>query len=70
MVVIMDKRSEVFQYFGPKLSEALLRLTYREINKLRKEQGMPEITMDDVYDEVLNDALHLPDYKWMDETND
>lgn len=63
----MDKRSEVFEYFGPKLSEALLLLTYREINKLRQNQGMPEITMNDVYNEVLNDVHDLPDYDWMAE---
>ena len=66
---IMDKRSEVFQYFGPKLLESFLNLILSEINELRSAQGLAPRTKEQVYNQIMNDALHLPDYDWMEEND-
>lgn len=65
MVAIMDKRSEVFQMFGPKLLEAFLELIFAENNELRTRVGLPPRTKQQVYDEIVNHVTTLPDYDWM-----
>lgn len=58
----MDKRSEVFQHFGPKLLEGFLNLILNEINELRAHVGLPPRTKEQVHNQIMNDALHLPEY--------
>jgi len=65
----MDKRSEVFELFGPKLQEAFLNLILSEVNELRSAQGLAPRTKTQVYNQITNDALHLPDYDWMTEND-
>ncbi len=60
----MDKRSEVFKLFGPKLLEGFLGLILKEINELRTAAGLPPRTKIQAHDEIMNDAQHLPDYDW------
>lgn len=61
----MDKRSEVFQYFGPKLLEAFLELIFAENNELRIALGKSPRTKTQVYDIITNHVTTLPDYEWM-----
>lgn len=68
MVEIMDKRSEVFQMFGPKLLEGFLELIFDQFNLLRTHSGYPPLTKQQVYDEIMNHANSLPDYDWMEGT--
>ncbi len=61
----MDKRSEVFHMFGPKLLEGFLELILAELNELRVAAGLPPQTKQQAYDEIMNHANSLPDYEWM-----
>jgi len=63
----MDKRSEVFALFGPKLLEGFLELIFTENNLLRTHLGMPPRTKDQVYDQITNHTTSLPDYAWMED---
>lgn len=67
MVAIMDKRSEVFQYFGPKLLEAFLELIFSENNELRTAAGLPPRTKLQIYDQITNHVTTLPNYDWMNQ---
>lgn len=65
----MSKRDEVFQLFGPKLTEAFMRIVLDEINVLRCEHGLSLRTLAQIYDQITNHHSDLPDYDWMkDET--
>jgi len=66
MVVVMDKRNQVFELFGPKLLEGFLNLIFLQFNQLRNIAGLPPLTKEQVFDEIMNDANHLPDYDWME----
>lgn len=61
----MDKRSEVFRMFGPKLLEGFLELIFAEVNELRTHVGLPPRTKEQVYDQIMNHTTTLPDYDWM-----
>jgi len=61
----MDKRSEVFQYFGPKLLEGFLELLFKENNELRTALGLPPRTKLQIYEQITNHVTSLPDYDWM-----
>lgn len=63
----MDKRSEVFHQFGPKLSEGFLNLILQEINELRTHAGLPPRTKLHAYDQITNHMSTLEDYDWMAE---
>jgi len=67
MVAIMDKRSQLFQMFGPKLIEAFLELILAELNELRTRRGLPPRTKQQLYDQIIDHVTHLPDYDWMTE---
>lgn len=69
MDFIMDKRSQVFQLFGPKLLEGFLNLILGEVNELRSDLGLAPRTKEQVYNQIMNDAQHLPDYEWMVEND-
>lgn len=62
-----DKRSEVFQMFGPKLLESLFELLFSETNELRTKVGLPPRTKEQVYEEIKNHVTSVPDYDWMTE---
>jgi len=61
----MSKRDEVFDLWGPKLLEAFLHLILSEVNELRTKAGLAPRTKTQVYNQIMNDAIHLPDYDWM-----
>lgn len=61
----MSKRDDVFQTFGPLLTEAIVLVFLQNINVLRKEQGMKIITYDNMLDDLANHHSHLDDYPWM-----
>lgn len=61
----MEKRDELFAKFGPLLIEAMVEMTLENINVLRKEQGMHEISKDDYLTQLLNHVSELNPYDWM-----
>jgi len=63
----MPTRDEVMQQFGPQLLEAFVYLLLDEINTLRDEQGMPEITIEDLFTSITNHLSHLGPYDWMED---
>jgi len=63
----MAKRDELFQKFGPILLEAFMILVLEESNRIRRHVGMPEITKQDVLDQINNHLSELQPYDWMRE---
>lgn len=63
----MASRDETYRKFGPILTEAICLVLLDEINTLRVNQGMPEITEQDIIDRLNNHILHLQPYDWMQE---
>lgn len=53
------------EHFGPLLLEAFVYLLLDEINVLRNEQGMPQITITDLFTGIANHISHLTEYDWM-----
>jgi len=64
----MAKRDELFRQFGPILLEAITDFLLDNTNKLRREQGMPEITKDEYLTLLSNHITELPPYDWMEGT--
>ncbi|MBA7635826.1 hypothetical protein ES703_43430 [subsurface metagenome] len=67
MVAVMAGREETYHKFGPILTEGICLVLLDEINTLRNEQGMPEITEQDIIDRLNNHLSHLEPYDWMKE---
>lgn len=67
MVVIMLNRNNTYQQFGPILLESLCLILLNQINALRRNQGMPEITEQDIINELNNHLSELEPYDWMSE---
>lgn len=67
MVVIMLTRNDTYKHFGPILIESLCLVLLEQINALRNEQGMPEITEQDILDNLNNHLSELEPYDWMTE---
>ncbi|GAI41099.1 unnamed protein product [marine sediment metagenome] len=63
----MAQRDELYRRFGPILLEAVMLVILEHINVLRKEQGMPEITKQDLLDSLNNHLNELQPYAWMQE---
>ncbi|GAI20609.1 unnamed protein product [marine sediment metagenome] len=66
MVVIIATRDETYRKFGPILLEAVCLVIHDQINLLRKEQGMREITEQDILDNLNNHLAELQPYDWME----
>lgn len=62
----MEKRDELFQQFGPLLIEAITDFLLDNVNELRRNQGMPEITKDEYLEQLLNHITELEPYDWME----
>ncbi|GAI13047.1 unnamed protein product [marine sediment metagenome] len=58
-------RNETYRKFGPILLESVCLVILDQINTLRKEQGMPEITEQDIIDNLNNHLNELQPYDWM-----
>lgn len=67
MVAIVSEREELYRKFGPLLLEAVILVILENINRLRNEQGMPEITEQDLIDSLENHLGELQPYYWMNE---
>lgn len=67
MVVLMADRDDTYQKFGPILLEAMCLCLLDNINELRKEQGMKEITEQDIIDNLNNHLSKLQPYDCMQE---
>jgi len=63
----MAQRDDTFRKFGPILLEACCMVLLDYQNELRKNQGMPELTMQDVIDKLNNHLTELEPYDWMKE---
>ncbi len=63
----MAQRDELYQKFGPILLEAQTLVLLEQINILRLNQGMPEITEQDLIDSLNNHIGTLEPYDWMAE---
>lgn len=61
----MAGRNETYRKFGPILLEAVCLVIHDQINLLRQEQGMPNITEQDILDNLNNHLSSLPPYDWM-----
>lgn len=61
----MTTRDETFRQFGPILLEACCWVLLDYQNELRREQGMPELAMQDVIDKLNNHLNELEPYDWM-----
>lgn len=61
-----DKRSQVFELFGPKLLEGFLEMLFVENNLIRTRLGLPPRTKNQVFDEIMNHTSTLEDYDWME----
>jgi len=64
----MATRDELFRQFGPLLIEALFDFLLDNVNTLRRNQGMPEITKQEYIDQLSNHITELEPYDWMDRT--
>ena len=60
-------REELYQQFGPKLDEAVVRVMIDEINLLRAEHGLSERTTAQLMNAVDVELTGLEDYDWMAE---
>lgn len=61
----MSDRNDTFQKFGPLLFEATLQALIERSNELRRNQGMKEITMQNIMDDINNHITELEPYDWM-----
>lgn len=67
MVLVMAQRDEIYKQFGPILLEAQTLLLLEQINILRHNQGMPEITEETLLNSLNNHLSELQPYDWMTE---
>ena len=67
MVVIMITRDKAYRKFGPILLESMCLVLLEQINELRKNQGMPEITEQNIIDSLMNHCGELLPYDWMNQ---
>ncbi|GAI58292.1 unnamed protein product, partial [marine sediment metagenome] len=65
MVAVMAGRDDTYCKFGPILLEGMCWVLLDYQNELRKNQGMPELTMDDVLLKLENHLSGLQPYDWM-----
>lgn len=63
----MAQRNDTYKHFGPILLESLSLVLLEQINVLRHEQGMPEITEQNLIDSLNNHLSTLEPYDWMQE---
>lgn len=67
MVALMAQRDELFRQFGPMLLEAFAVMILEEVNRIRQHVGMPQITKQQVLNEINNHLSALEQYDWMKE---
>lgn len=62
-----ETRDDTFREFGPILLEAICWVLLDYQNELRENQGMDELTMQDVLTKLDNHLNELQLYGWMQE---
>lgn len=63
----MADRNSTYEKFGPILLEGVCLVLLENINELRQNQGMPEITEQDIINQLNNHLSELQPYNWMQE---
>lgn len=61
----MATRDTLFQQFGPKLMEAIVKDLFENVKELRRTTGLPERTYEDFLDEIAGRMPTINDYDWM-----
>ena len=61
----MLNRNETYRKFGPLLLESMCLVLLENINELRRNQGMHDITEQDLIDSLNNHISELQPYDWM-----
>lgn len=59
------ERDKLYQLFGPLLIEAVVLVLGDEINMLRKQNGFPELTHQQIMDSIGDRLSNLTWYDWM-----
>ena len=67
MVDVMAVRDQIFEQFGPKLTEALFLAYLRELNEIREAIGKQPLTAEYILGRIHNDLNHIEDYDWMND---
>ncbi len=62
---MMVSRDDLYQCFGPKLTEAIVTAVLAEINECRAKGNLPPRTMEQFTNTIKNGNDTIPDYKWM-----
>ena len=60
-------REELYQHFGPLLTETIVLIILDEINILRLQHGLPERTGQQVMNAISNKLSNLSKYDWMND---
>ena len=63
----MAQRDAVYGTFGPQLLEATVLVLLENINELRRNQGVGELSEQDLLESVTNHLTQLGPYDWMQE---
>ena len=63
----MANRNDIYKQFGPMLLEAQMLVLLEQINQLRKEHSMPEITEQDLLNSLNNRLPELELYPFLQE---
>lgn len=63
----MSVRDEVFQQFGPLLTEALFLMWLDELNEIRTALGKQPRTKEYILGKCHNNLNHLDNYDWMED---
>lgn len=63
----MALRDNIFQQFGPKLTEAFFLALLRELNEVRTSIGKQPLTAEYLLGRLHNDLNHIDDYDWMND---
>lgn len=59
-------RDEIYRKFGPQLIEAIVRVLFSEINKLRQNAGLPQYTVQQAIDALEAQMNLTAKYDWME----
>lgn len=66
-LVFSVTREELYQRFGPKLIDAQVRAQMKFNNRILRHLDLPELSLQDAVDAIVNELESIPDYDWMKE---
>lgn len=61
----MSQHDDLMQQFGPLLLEAFGRILLEDLNRIRSQCGMPQITWENFFTEINNHLSEILPYEWM-----